>query len=67
MGTDVWNKVREVNLADACHMTDALVDGILDSMDTSYKTLRRHLKDQGQGANGELHTERSSPPPDLFG
>jgi len=49
VGTDVVNKVSELNLAVAAHMSDRLIDGLLDSLDACQKTLMNHVNAQAKG------------------
>ncbi|XP_041375967.1 F-actin-uncapping protein LRRC16A-like isoform X3 [Gigantopelta aegis] len=43
VGTDVFNKLGELNLAVAAHISDQVVDEVIDSLTSSHKTLTNHL------------------------
>ncbi|CAH1779010.1 unnamed protein product [Owenia fusiformis] len=43
VGTDVMNKISELNLSVAAHMSDRVIDGVIESLSSSHKSLINHL------------------------
>ncbi|XP_062580568.1 F-actin-uncapping protein LRRC16A-like, partial [Saccostrea cucullata] len=42
--TDIYNKLSEINLAVAAHISDTVIDGVIETLTDSHKTLMSHLK-----------------------
>ncbi|XP_056008724.1 F-actin-uncapping protein LRRC16A-like isoform X14 [Ostrea edulis] len=42
--TDIYNKLSEINLAVAAHISDTVIDGVIETLTGSHKTLMSHLK-----------------------
>ncbi|XP_078337738.1 F-actin-uncapping protein LRRC16A-like isoform X7 [Crassostrea virginica] len=42
--TDIYNKLSEINLAVAAYISDTVIDGVIETLTDSHKTLMSHVK-----------------------